>query len=223
MSQDSKLQRSIRTIEWLIQRKRKRVRDMEKRTDLNENQKVFIGDEYELIDNVETLIAHHRGNEQAKQGLLPPQDIDMENAVLGAIILEKHAISVVRDILRPEHFHVEANRIVYETILSMEGIPIDMRSVVVQARQRGVIQAIGGAHYIAELAGQVSSSANIGYHVLILIENAMRRKIILACSNFIQDAYDDTIDIFTIIDQLHDAAREVKEWTQKQDPQRRRK
>src|SRR5688500_16772516 len=127
-------------------------------------------------------------------GKLPPQARDLEEAVLGALMLEKNALNAVVEFLKPEHFYVDVHKEIYEAILELfkASEPVDMRTVVNQLRKMGKIEFIGGAYYIAELTAKVSSAANVEYHARVIIEMAIKRTLIEVASQIHQDAYEDT-------------------------------
>lgn len=136
-------------------------------------------------------------------GKLPPQAPDLEEAIVGSMLLEKNALDAVIDFLRPEHFYVESNKIIYESILALfnASLPIDMRTVVNQLRKDGNLDVIAanGAHRIAELTSGVSSAANIEYHARIVQEYAIKRMLIELASQIHHDAYEDTVDVFDLM------------------------
>ncbi|HEU5292255.1 MAG TPA: replicative DNA helicase [Cyclobacteriaceae bacterium] len=135
-------------------------------------------------------------------GKLPPQALDLEEAVLGALMLEKSALNAVVEFLKPEHFYSEAHREIYSSIIQLfkGSEPVDMRTVVNQLRKDGKIELVGGAYYIAELTSKVSSAANIEYHARVVIEMAIKRDLIQIASQVHQDAYEDTTDVFELLD-----------------------
>lgn len=137
-------------------------------------------------------------------GKLPPQAPDLEEAVLGALMLEKNALTAVIEFLRPEHFYSEAHKLIYEAIIDLfkNSEPVDMRTVVNQLRKNGKLELIdgNGAYKIAELTSKVSSAANIEYHARIIIENAIKRSLIEIASQIHHDAYEDTTDVFELLD-----------------------
>src|SRR5882757_128854 len=113
-------------------------------------------------------------------GKLPPQAPDLEEAVLGALMLEKNALTAVVEFLRPDHFYSEQHKEIYTAIIDLfkSSDPVDMRTVVAQLRKNGKLEIVGGAYYIAELTSKVSSAANIEYHARIIIEMAIKRELI---------------------------------------------
>src|SRR5205085_4248468 len=135
-------------------------------------------------------------------GKLPPQAPDLEEAVLGALMLEKNALTAVIEFLRPDHFYVEAHKIIYEAIIDLfkTSDPVDMRTVVAQLRKNGKLELVEGAYKIAELTSKVSSAANIEYHARIIIEMAIKRSLIEIASQVHTDAYEDTTDVFELLD-----------------------
>ncbi len=140
-------------------------------------------------------------------GKLPPQALDLEEAVLGALMLEKNALTAVVEYLRPEHFYTEQHKEIFQAIIDLfkGSQPVDMRTVVAQLRKNGRLEVVGGAYYIAELTSRVSSAANIEYHARIIIEMAIKRELITISSQIQQDAYEDTTDVFDLLDKTEQA------------------
>ena len=140
-------------------------------------------------------------------GKLPPQALDLEEAVLGALMLEKNALTAVVEFLRPEHFYTEQHKEIYQAIVDLfkTSEPVDMRTVVAQLRKNGKLELVGGAYYIAELTSKVSSAANIEYHARIIIEMAIKRELIQISSQVQHDAYEDTQDVFDLLDKTEQA------------------
>ncbi len=135
-------------------------------------------------------------------GKLPPQALDLEEAILGALMLEKNALTAVVEFLRPDHFYSEQHKEIYTAIIDLfkASEPVDMRTVVAQLRKSAKLELVGGAYYIAELTSKVSSAANIEYHARIIIEMAIKRDLIQIASQIHSDAYEDTTDVFELLD-----------------------
>ena len=135
-------------------------------------------------------------------GKLPPQALDLEEAVLGALMIEKDALSSVVDILKPETFYKEAHQRIYNAILTLFGNsdPIDLLTVTQQLRTTGEIEVVGGGGFVAELTFRVNSAANIEYHARIVSEQALKRALITMSSTILRDAYEDTTDVFELLD-----------------------
>lgn len=135
-------------------------------------------------------------------GKLPPQAPDLEEAVLGAIMLEKSALPAVQQFLKPHHFYVEKHKLIYEAILGLAGekISIDMLSVTTRLRTLGKLEQVDGAFYVAEITSKVSSAANIEHHARVIMEYALKRSLIEIASKIHTDAYEDTTDVFELLD-----------------------
>ena len=135
-------------------------------------------------------------------GKLPPQAVDLEEAVLGALMLEKDALSAVIDILKPEVFYKESHSKIFEAIhaLFQKSSPVDILTVTSQLRQHGDLEMIGGAYYITELTNRVASAANIEFHARIISQKYIQRELIRISTEIINNAYEDTTDIFDLLD-----------------------
>lgn len=135
-------------------------------------------------------------------GKLPPQALDLEEAVLGALMLEKDALSAVIDILKPDVFYKDSHQKIFGAIqaLFQKSSPIDILTVTAQLRQQGELEMIGGAYYITELTNRVASAANIEYHARIISQKFIQRELIRISTEIISNAYEDTTDIFDLLD-----------------------
>lgn len=146
-------------------------------------------------------------------GKLPPQATDLEEAVLGALMLEKEALTTVIDILKPESFYRETHKEIYKAIVQLfnNSEPVDLLTVTNQLRKNGKLEFIGGAFYVTELTTRVNSAANIEFHARIISEQAIKRELIRIASEIQHDAYEDTSDVFTLLDRTEQALFEVSE------------
>jgi len=135
-------------------------------------------------------------------GKLPPQARDLEEAVIGALLIDKDALNEVIDILKPEVFYVDAHGIIFRAInqLFESSKPIDLLTVAQQLRKNGELELVGGAYYLSELTNKVASSANIEYHSRIIIQKYIQRKLIEISNSIIKDAYEDTTDVLELLD-----------------------
>ena len=135
-------------------------------------------------------------------GKLPPQAIELEEAVLGAIMLEKDALTAVIDILKPETFYKEVHQIIFEAIrqLFQKAEPVDILTVTNELKSTGKLEIVGGAYYITQLTNRISSAANIEYYARILMQKFIQRELIRTSSMIIQDAFEDTTDVFDLLD-----------------------
>jgi len=134
-------------------------------------------------------------------GKVPPQARDLEDAVLGAMMLQKAAVSEVIDILRPEHFYHESNKNIFKAISNLfdKSEPIDILTVTEELRRSGTLNEVGGPFYVSELTNRVASAANIEYHARIVAQKFVQRELINISTNIINDAYEDTTDVFELL------------------------
>ena len=146
-------------------------------------------------------------------GKLPPQALDMEEAVLGALLLEKDALHRIMDILKPHMFYKDANQLIFEHVLELfqNSEPIDILTVKNALKQSGNLQKAGGAFYLTELTSRVASAANIEYHSRIIAEKFILRQLITVSDSVIRDAYDETTDVFDLLDQTEQSLFEISE------------
>ncbi len=136
------------------------------------------------------------------KGKLQPQAMDLEEAVLGAMMLDKKGLDEVIDILKPEIFYKQSHRIIFEAIheLFTNTQPIDILTVSNQLRTMGQLEEAGGDYYLVQLSQKVASSAHIVYHARIIIQKHIQRELIRVSGEIIHDAFDETIDVLDLID-----------------------
>lgn len=146
-------------------------------------------------------------------GRVQPQALDMEEAVLGALLLEKNALHRVTDVLRPEMFYKDAHKLIYEAVLLLfqNSEPIDLLTVKDILRKNGNLDKVGGALTLANLTMRVASAANIEYHARVIAEKFILRELIRISDNVIKDAYDETTDVFELLDKTEQSLFEVSE------------
>jgi len=146
-------------------------------------------------------------------GKKPPQAPELEEAVLGALMLEKDALTTVIDILKPESFYKDAHRHIYNSIVSLfnNSEPVDMLTVTNQLRKDGTLEVVGGPFYITQLTNRVNSAANIEFHARVISEMAIKREMIRIASEVLRDAYEDTTDVFNLLDTVQQGLFEVSE------------
>ncbi|GAA4791695.1 replicative DNA helicase [Olivibacter ginsenosidimutans] len=142
------------------------------------------------------------GNTISGLGKLPPQAVDLEEAVLGALMVEKDALSTVIDILKVDTFYKDAHQKIFEAIVNLfqKSSPIDLLTVTAELRKMGALEMVGGAYYITQLTDRVVSAANIEYHARIISQKYIQRELIKISTEIINNAYEDTSDIFDLLD-----------------------
>lgn len=146
-------------------------------------------------------------------GKVPPHDLDLEQAVLGAIMLEKDAIIEVIEILRPDVFYHEKNKEVYLAIrdLFSDSEPVDILTVTNKLRAKGKLAFVGGPFYVTQLTNLVNQAGNIVFHCRILVQYYIKRELIGISNQIATDAFDDTVDVFDLLDRMEQSLFEVSE------------
>ncbi len=148
-----------------------------------------------------------------EHGRLPPQAVDLEEAVLGAMMLEKEAVNVAIDILQPKSFYKDAHQKIFAVIqdLFQRSEPIDLLTITNSLRQNAELDLVGGPYYISQLTNKVASSANIEFHARIVAQKYIQRELIRISSEIITDAYDETTDVFNLMDKAESGLFSVTE------------
>jgi replicative DNA helicase len=135
-------------------------------------------------------------------GRVPPQALDMEEAVLGAIMLEKEAVIAILDILKPESFYKDANRKIFKAIsdLSAREFPVDLYTVTEELRARNELESVGGPLYLTLLTSKVVSAANVEYHARIVAQKYIQRELIRVATEIQARSFDDSWDVTDLLD-----------------------
>lgn len=146
-------------------------------------------------------------------GKVPPQATDLEEAVLGAMLLEKNAVNDVIDILQEESFYKMEHQKIYAVIYELFGNSesIDILSVTERLRKKGELQMVGGPGYIASLTNRIGSAAHVEYHARIISEKYILRSLIETSSNIIKNAYDETQDVFHVLNEAEEGLFQIAE------------
>lgn len=144
-------------------------------------------------------------------GKVPPQAKDLEEAVLGAIMLEKSAFDTVVEILKPECFYVDANQRIYRAMLSLQqkNQPIDILTVVEELKTKDELEMVGGPYYVTRLTNAVVSSANIDAHSRIILQKFIQRELIRISGEIISESYEDSTDVFDLLDEAESKLFEI--------------
>jgi replicative DNA helicase len=147
-------------------------------------------------------------------GKLPPQAIELEEVVLGALMLEKDAYVAVCEFLKKECFYKDVHQTIYEAItnLSLNQEPVDLLTVSQQLKRMGKLDEVGGQAFISELTGKVASAANIEYHAQIIVQKYLSRELIRISSDIQKKAYDEKQDVDEL---MQDAEGQLFEITQR--------
>ncbi|MFN8245724.1 MAG: replicative DNA helicase [Ferruginibacter sp.] len=144
-------------------------------------------------------------------GKIPPQAKELEEAILGAIMLEKSVFDTVVEILKPECFYLEANQRIFRSMQSLasKSMPIDLLTVVEELKIKGDLEVVGGPYYVSRLTNSVVSSANIESHARIVLQKFIQRELIRISGEIIGDAYEDSTDVFDLLDDAESKLFEI--------------
>ena len=136
-------------------------------------------------------------------GHLPPQDLEAEKAIIGAILLDQDAFTSIVQALKPEHFYSRAHSDIYAAIYDLyeKREPIDLVTLTAQLKSKGLFDQVGGAAYLADLASGVPTAANITQYARIVRDHYIKRQLISTASKVSQSAFDETEDIRKILDE----------------------
>ena len=146
-----------------------------------------------------------------EKGKLPPQALDLEEAVLGAMMIDKKGVDEVIDILQPDAFYKDAHKYIFEAIIQLfnDTQPIDLLTVSAQLRKNAKLDLAGGDFYLIQLTQKISSSAHIEFHSRIILQKFIQRSLIRISSEIIEDSYDETADVFDLLDKAESKLYEV--------------
>jgi replicative DNA helicase len=146
-------------------------------------------------------------------GKVPPQANDMEEAVLGAIMLEKEAVITTLDILKPESFYKEAHQKIFKTIsdLNAKEHPVDLYTVTEELRAHNELDSVGGPVYLTQLTAKVVSAANVDYHSRIVAQKYIQRELIRVSTEIQNRSFDDTYDVTELLDYSENALFQIAE------------
>ncbi len=146
-----------------------------------------------------------------EKGKIPPQAIDLEEVVLGAMMIDKKGVDEVIDILSPDAFYKDAHKHIFEAIFKLfeNSEPVDLLTVSSQLKKDAKLELVGGDFYLISLTQRVSSSAHIEFHARIILQKYIQRSLIKISSEIIEDSYDETKDVFDLLDNAEAKLYEV--------------
>ncbi len=150
---------------------------------------------------------------------LQPQATDIERAVIGALMIDKDAFSMISEIIHPETFYEPRNQKIYQAIqtLNMGEKPVDIMTVTEELKHEGTLEDIGGAAYLLDISDHVASSANVEYHAHILAQKYLARQLIQFASRIEEKAYDETVDVDELMQGAEGNLFEISQKNMKQD------
>lgn len=146
-----------------------------------------------------------------EKGKIPPQATDLEEVVLGAMMIDKKGVDEIIDILNPDVFYKEAHQYIFEAIykLFQNSEPIDLLTVSSQLKKDAKLEVAGGDYYLIQLTQKVASSAHIEFHARIILQKYIQRSLIKISNEIIEEAYDETSDVFDLLDAAESKLYEV--------------
>ena len=141
-----------------------------------------------------------------EKGKLPPQVLELEEAVLGAMMIDKKGVDEVIDILQPDAFYKDAHKHIFEAIFQLftDSQPIDLLTVSAQLKKNAKLD-----FYLIQLTQKISSSAHIEFHSRIILQKYIQRSLIRISSEIIEESYDETTDVFDLLDKAESKLYEV--------------
>lgn len=146
-----------------------------------------------------------------QKGKIPPQAVDLEEVVLGAMMIDKKGVDEIIDILHPDVFYKSAHKFIFEAIFKLfeNSEPVDLLTVSQQLRKDQKLEQIGGDFYLVQLTQKVSSSAHIEFHARIILQKYIQRSLIKISNEIIEESYDETTDVFDLLDTAESKLYEV--------------
>ena len=142
---------------------------------------------------------------------LPPQSVEMEQSVLGAILQDNHALVRVLEILQERDFYQDAHRWIFQTMIDLfqDNVPIDVLTVSERLRKKGRFEAAGGAAYLVDLVEMIPTAAHVMYHAQVVREKAILRALIQTATTIVTESYEDAEDVDTLLDRAEQAIFEI--------------
>ena len=138
-----------------------------------------------------------------QQGRIPPQALELEEAVLGAMLIDKKGVDEVIDILQPDAFYKTAHQKIFEAIFQLfqDSQPVDLLTVSSELRKKGKLETVGGEFYLVQLSQRVASSAHIEFHARIILQKFIQRSLIKISNEIIESSYKESTDVFDLLDE----------------------
>jgi len=156
-----------------------------------------------------------------EMGKKPPQAIDIEEAVLGALMLEPNAISDIIDVINPDCFYKESNKKIFTAIASLASkhAPVDIFTISDELKNMGDLEAVGGTVYLSQLSMKIGAAAHIDYHAKILLQKYIQRELIGISYEVQRDSFDDSISVDDLLDSTQQKIFTLSDRNMKRDTQ----
>lgn len=166
---------------------------------MSESQKKL--DKYKNTGHIKSL--RKGDSEGVVQGKVQPQAVPVEQIVLGALLIDKDALTMVMDYLSPESFYLPAHQMIYKSMITLfeQTLPVDLHTVYEALKKSGELEVLESPHYLVDLTNKVASSANIEYHARIIVQKHIQRELIRVSTEVINKSFDETQDVFELLDE----------------------
>ena len=166
------------------------------------------------MEEIKKVVGANRGAGSViplEKGKIPPQAVDLEEAVLGAMLIDKKGVDEVIDILQGEAFYKTSHQFIFESIFELfeASEPIDLLTVSNNLKKKGKLEVAGGNPYLVQLTQKVASSAHIEFHARIILQKFIQRSLIKISSEIIENSYKDSIDVFDLLDEAESKLYDV--------------
>ncbi|MGM0706614.1 MAG: DnaB-like helicase C-terminal domain-containing protein, partial [Bacteroidota bacterium] len=148
-----------------------------------------------------------------KAGRVPPQAVDVEKSVLGAMMLEREAIPKAIQVISADAFYSSKHEKIYTAMLNLfeRGNPVDLVTLTNELKRNGNLEDVGGGYYLSELTTEVASAANVEYHARIIAEKSLLRKMIETMTTVVGQAYEPGADAFELLDEAESKIFQVSD------------
>ncbi len=165
----------------------------------------------ENLKNVSAIKIDRPAIINLEKGKIPPQALDLEEAVLGAMMIDKKGVDEVIDILQPDAFYKDSHKYIFEAIIQLftDSQPVDLLTVSAQLKRNAKLEMAGGEFYLIQLTQKITSSAHIEFHSRIILQKFIQRSLIKISSEIIEESYDETTDVFDLLDKAESKLYEV--------------
>ncbi|WP_367913051.1 replicative DNA helicase [Leadbetterella sp. DM7] len=142
-----------------------------------------------------------------------PHTTEIESAVLGALLIDKESVNLIREILSPDSFYLEEHKVIYKVILDMAdaGEAIDTLSVTRELRSKGLIRQVGGPRFVAALTSHINSASNVEFHAMIMAQAGIKREMIRVASEIMEEGIENELDIFELLDKTEQSFFKISE------------
>jgi len=134
---------------------------------------------------------------------VPPQNIEAEMSVLGSLMLDKDAIIKIADLVHPDDFYKDANRLIYETMLELfeDREPIDVLSLSNHLEEKKNLEEVGGSGYLTDLVNSVPTASNVVHYAKVVQKKSLLRKLISTASDIVELGYQEAEDVEKVLDE----------------------